>query len=128
MKAVVKIIAVTAFAATALAFAAEIRAQGKAPVYAVIDISETMDADAYIKAVSAAEPKATLSAGGRFVVRSTKAIALDGGAPPSRFVVIAFENEEQARAWHASEAIRKVNEVRAQVTKSRAFLVEGVAN
>jgi uncharacterized protein (DUF1330 family) len=101
-------------------------AQSKAPVYAVIDISETMDADAYIKAVSAAEPKASQTAGGRFIVRSNKAVALDGGAAPNRFVIIAFDNEEQARAWHTS--VGEVNAVRLKATKSRSFLVEGLAN
>jgi uncharacterized protein (DUF1330 family) len=105
-----------------------LNAQTKSPVYAVIDISEAMDADAYVKAVSAAEPKATQSAGGRFMIRTNKPIALDGGAPPNRFVVIAFDNEEQAKAWYNSQAIKDVNAVRMKVTRSRAFLVEGLAN
>lgn len=104
------------------------QAQSRPPVYVVIDISETMDAEAYVKAVSAAEPVATQSAGGRFVARTNKAIALDGAAPPNRFVIIAFDNEAQARAWHNSRAIKDVNAVRAQATKSRAFIVEGVPN
>jgi len=104
-----------------------LHAQPKPPVYAVIDISEVADADAYIKAVSAAEPNATRSAGGRFIVRASKPIALDG-TPPDRFVIIAFESEERAKAWYASEAIRNVNAVRMKVTKSRAFLVNTVPN
>lgn len=103
-----------------------VKAQTKAPVYVVIDISETVDADAYVKAVSAAEPKATQAAGGRFVIRSNKAVALDGGAAPNRFVVIAFDSEEQARAWRAS--VSEVNAVRLKATNSRSFLVEGLAN
>ena len=42
--------------------------------------------------------------------------------------MIAFDSEEQARAWHGSQAIRDVNAVRASTTKSRAFIVEGLAN
>ncbi len=103
-----------------------VEAQTKAPVYVVIDISETMDADAYVKAVSAAEPKATHAAGGRFVIRSNKAVALDGDTAPNRFVLIAFDNEEQARAWRAS--VSDVNAVRLKATKSRSFMVEGLAN
>ena len=105
-----------------------LKAQTKQPYFAVIDISETMDADAYIKAVSAAEPNASNSAGGRFVVRSNKAIAMDGGAAPNRFVVIAFDSEARARAWYNSKAIQDVNAVRSKATKSRAFLVEGLVN
>ena len=102
-----------------------LHAQSKPPVYAIIDISEISDVDAYVKAVSAAEPKASNAAGGRFVIRSNKATALDGGAP-NRFVVIAFESEEKAKAWYA--AVKNVNDVRMKVAKSRAFLVEGLAN
>ena len=91
-----------------------LHAQVKTPAYVVIDISETMDADAYIKAVSAAEPNATQSAGGRFIIRTNAAAALDG-APPNRFI------------WYGSPAIKEVNATRLKVTKSRAFLVEGLA-
>ena len=108
--------------------AGALHAQTKPRVYAVIDISEVMDVDAYVKAVSAAEPRATESMGGRFVIRTNKPIPLDGGAPPNRFVVISFDNEEQAKAWYSSQAIRDVNAVRMKATKSRAFLVEGLAN
>jgi uncharacterized protein (DUF1330 family) len=103
-------------------------AQHKAPVYAVIDVTKTMDAQAYMKAVSASEPNSTQSAGGRFLIRTSKAIPLDGAAPPDRFVVIAFDSEEQAKSWYSSPTARKINAVRMKVTKSRAFLVEGLAN
>ncbi len=104
-----------------------LRAQTKPPAYVIIDISETKDADAYMKAVSAAEPNATTSAGGRFVVRSNRAVALDG-TPPNRFVIIAFDTDEKARAWYGSQAIKDVNAARLKTTISRAFLVEGLTN
>src|ERR1700716_3419367 len=74
-----------------------LHAQAKPTAYVIIDISETLDADAYIKAVTAAEPNATSSAGGRFVVRTNAPVALDGAAPPNRFVVIAFDNNDKAK-------------------------------
>jgi uncharacterized protein (DUF1330 family) len=104
-----------------------LKAQAKPPVYVIIDISEMLDVDAYVKAVSAAEPKATTSAGGRFIIRTAKAIALDGPAP-NRFVAIAFDSEEKAKAWYDSPAIKDVNAVRLKAAKSRAFIVEGLAN
>ena len=104
-----------------------LKAQAKPPAYVIIDVSEMMDADAYVKAVSAAEPKATTSAGGRFIIRTAKAIALDGPAP-NRFVAIAFDSEEKAKAWYDSPAIKEVNAVRLKAAKSRAFIVEGLAN
>jgi uncharacterized protein (DUF1330 family) len=105
-----------------------LRAQTTAPYYVVIDVAEALDPDAYVKAVQAVEPNATLSAGGKFLIRTNKASALDGGDPPSRFVVIGFENEQKARNWYASPAIAGVNAVRAKVMKSRAFLAEGLPN
>jgi uncharacterized protein (DUF1330 family) len=105
-----------------------VKVQKKPPVYVVIDISETMNADAYIKAVKAAEPKATQAAEGRFVIRTNKTISLDGPAAPDRFVVIAFDSEEQAKAWHNSQAIKEVNAVRMKTTKSRSFIVDGLAD
>jgi len=119
-------IAVLASFGLGTASTARLYAQTKAPAYVVIDISETMDVDAYVKAVSAAEPKATQSAGGRFIVRTNAPIALDG-APPNRFVVIAFDDFEKAKAWYSSPAIKEVNTTRLKVTQSRAFLVEGLA-
>jgi uncharacterized protein (DUF1330 family) len=110
------------------AAATGLKAQAKPPVYAVIDISEVIDTDAFMKAVSATEPNATLSAGGRFVIRSTKPVAIDGAAPPSRFAVIAFDTDEKAKAWANLPAIKELNAVRLKTTKSRAFMVEGVAN
>lgn len=123
-------LAIAALAGAALggALISGLNAQAKPPVYVVIDISETMDVDGYVKTVSAAEPKATLSMGGEFVVRTNKAIHLDGSAQPNRFVVIAFANEEKAKAWYNSKAIKEVNAVRMKTTKSRAFLVDRLAN
>jgi uncharacterized protein (DUF1330 family) len=103
-----------------------LHAQARTPAFVVIDISETMDADAYIKAVSAAEPNATQSAGGRFIVRTNSAVALDG-PPPNRFIIVAFDDAEKAKAWYGSPAIKEVNATRLKVTESRAFVVEGLA-
>jgi len=111
-----------------MALISVLHAQATPPAYVVIDISETLDADAYIKAVSAAEPNATNTAGGRFVVRSTTPIALDGAAAPNRYVVIAFDSVDKAKAWHESPAIKEVNAIRMKTTKSRAFVVQGLAN
>lgn len=121
-------LAVLAGLATGAATVGGLHAQAKPPVYVIIDISETLDAEAYLKAVSAAEPNATKSAGGRFIIRTAKPVALDGAAPPNRFVVIAFDTEEKAKAWHNSQAIKEVNAVRMKTTKSRAFMVEGLAD
>ena len=104
-----------------------IKAQVKPPAYVIIDISEMTDVDAFTKAISAAEPQSTIAAGGRYIVRTSKTIAMDGVAP-YRFVIIAFDDEEKARAWYKTPALMEVNGVRMKVSKSRSFIVEGLTN
>jgi uncharacterized protein (DUF1330 family) len=105
-----------------------LNAQVKPPVYVVIDISELSDAAAFAKAASAASPQELASVGGRYLVRSTNPVALDGSAPPSRFVLIAFDNAAQATAWRNLASTKAVSEMRLKVTKSRSFEVEGLPN
>jgi uncharacterized protein (DUF1330 family) len=105
-----------------------LKAQVKPPVYVVIDISEMSDADAFAKAAAVATPNDLASVGGRYIIRSTKPVALDGTAPPSRFVVLAFDTEEQVKAWQNLPSTKQVTEVRLKVTKSRSFTVVGLAN
>ena len=104
-----------------------LKAQVKPPAYVIIDISEITDVDAFTKALSAAEPQSTIAAGGRYIVRSSKPVALDGVAP-NRFVIIAFDDEEKAKAWYKTPALMEVNAVRMKASKSRSFIVEGVTN
>jgi uncharacterized protein (DUF1330 family) len=112
--------AVGAAAVTAL------KAQVKPPVYVVIDISELSDAAAFAKAAAAASPQELASVGGRYLVRTTKPVALDGSAPPSRFVLLSFANEAQVTAWRNLPSTREVTDMRLKVTKSRSFEVEGL--
>jgi uncharacterized protein (DUF1330 family) len=114
-----------ASAALGAATIAGLKAQVKPPTYIVIDISEMSDPAAFAKGIAALPP---LSSGERFVIRSTKAVALDGAAPPARFVVYAFDTEEKAKDWYASPAIKEMNAIRTKATKSRAFMVEGMTN
>ena len=104
-----------------------LKAQVKPPAYVIVDISEMTDVDAFTKALSAAEPQSTIAAGGRYIVRSSKPVALDGVAP-YRFVIIAFDDEEKAKAWYKTPALMEVNGVRMKVSKSRSFIVEGLTN
>ncbi len=114
--------------AVGAAVVTELRAQVKPPVYVVIDISEMADAAAFAKAASVASLQELVSVGGRYLVRSTKPVALDGSAPPSRFVLIAFDNEAQVTAWRNLPSTKEVTDIRLKVTKSRSFEVEGLAN
>jgi len=105
-----------------------LKAQVKPPVYVVIDISEMSDAAAFAKAASVATPQELASVGGRYLVRSTSPVALDGSAPPSRFVLLSFDSDAQVKAWRNLPSTKEVTDVRLKVTKSRSFEVEGLPN
>ena len=103
-----------------------LHAQGTAPgAYAVVDISKINNPDLYKTILPKAGP-AMAAFGGKFVIRTDKITSLDG-ATPARFVVIAFDNMDKAKAWNASAAQQEVNGIRKQTTDSRAFLVESMA-
>ena len=49
--------------------------------------------------------------GGQFVVRTENVAALDG-TPPKRFVIIAFDSMDKAKAWDKSQCdTQEINEV-----------------
>jgi uncharacterized protein (DUF1330 family) len=102
-------------------------AQGKAPgAYVVIDISEMKDAELFKTLIPKAGPSMA-PFGAHNVIRTQKIEALDG-MPPKRFVVIAFDNAEKAKAWDASPATKEITAIRQKSTTSRAFIVDGDAN
>jgi uncharacterized protein (DUF1330 family) len=61
-----------------------------------------------------------------FVVRSSKVQALEGNAPRSRFVIIAFDSAEKAHEWYDSPAYAAIRPIRQSAAKSRVFIVEGL--
>jgi uncharacterized protein (DUF1330 family) len=96
-------------------------AQSNPPAYIVIDIGEITDASAWGSAVANAP-----SPPSGYLVRTQKAVQLDGSAAPARFVVIPFDGEAKARDWFNSPGVAAINAIRLKVTKSRAFIVEGM--
>ena len=103
-----------------------LRAQGAAPAaYAVVDISEITNPDIFKSLLPKAGPAMT-AFGGKFIIRTAKVTNLDG-APPARFVVIGFDSVAKAQAWNDFAAQKEVNDLRLQSTKSRSFIVEGMA-
>jgi uncharacterized protein (DUF1330 family) len=111
------------------AFAVQgLHAQAKPPTYIVIDIAKMNDAEGF-KAVTsspAAGPARLKELGGRYVIRSTTATALDGPAP-ARFVVLAFDSREKAQGWADASDIKAINAIRNKTTNSSAFIVDGFA-
>jgi uncharacterized protein (DUF1330 family) len=104
-----------------------LHAQAKPPAYVVVEIRSVTDADGMKRVAEKASPAALAAAGGRYIVRTNEVTSLDGVAP-KRFVLIAFDNEDQAKAWRDSAATKEVSALRAKSSDSSSFLVEGVAN
>jgi uncharacterized protein (DUF1330 family) len=104
-----------------------LHAQAKPPAYVVIDINEISDASGF-KAVIDRGPgndAAVKDTGGRFLARTQNVTALDGTAP-KRFIIIAFDSVEKAKAWNDTAYIKETNAIRIKTTKSRSFIVEGM--
>jgi uncharacterized protein (DUF1330 family) len=101
-----------------------LNAQGKGPgAYAIVDISEITD-PATFKTLLPIAGKANDQFGGKFIARTENVVALDGTAP-KRFVVIAFDSMDKAKAWDKSPLQDEVNAIRKKSTKSRTYLVDG---
>ena len=64
--------------------------------------------------------------GGRFLVRGTPAVHLEGDPARSRNAVIHFDSLTQAQAWYTSPAYQKLIPIRQKLTKTNSYLVEGV--
>ena len=100
-----------------------INAQAKAPVaYAIVDTSEVTDAELYKKIATMSPP--TVPAGGRYLARTGNIIALHGAAP-KRFVIIAFDSIEKAKAWDALPASMEIHAFADKAATQRRFIVEG---
>jgi uncharacterized protein (DUF1330 family) len=117
-------LAMLAGAAIGAAAVNGLNAQTKAPgAYAVVDLSEISDPDLFKTLLPKAEPAAA-AFGGKFVIRTENIVGLDG-MPPKRFVVIAFDSIDKAKAWDASPAQKEITGIRQRSTKSRQFIVDG---
>jgi uncharacterized protein (DUF1330 family) len=101
-----------------------LNAQNAGPVaYAVVDISEINDPGTFVTLLPKAV-QANKEFGGKFLSRTENIVALDG-TPPKRFVLIAFDSMDKAKAWDKSPLQSEVNAIRKKSTKSRVFLVDG---
>jgi uncharacterized protein (DUF1330 family) len=100
-------------------------AQGRPPAaFAVIETDEITDADVLSKQILPKETPSLVPFGGQFVVRTQNITGIDG-TPPKRFVVIAFNSPQAAKAWSASAAQKEIDGLRIKSTKSRAFIADG---
>jgi uncharacterized protein (DUF1330 family) len=118
-------LAVLAGASIGVAGAKAIHAQeGKTPpgyVIAEVEVTDPTTFQKYAQKV----PETLVPFQGHYIVRGGKIQPLEGEAP-KRFVVIAFDSAEKARAWEDSPAYGAIKTIRQSSAKSRVFIVEGL--
>jgi uncharacterized protein (DUF1330 family) len=64
----------------------------------------------------------------RYVVSTSKIQALEGDPPKDRVAIIEFDSVQKAHEWYDSPAYAAIRPIRQNATKSRIFIVEGVAS
>ena len=101
----------------------ELSAQSLPPTYFIVDFSEITDPEGFKALATKATPEILAGFGGKYLVRGQNITAVEGVAP-KRFVIIAFDTPEHAKAWTEQPDPRAI---RAKTTKSRSFIVQGLA-
>jgi uncharacterized protein (DUF1330 family) len=96
----------------------------KGPGYVIAEV-EVHDAATFAK-YGAKVPDTLKKYGGHYLVRGGKIEAVEGQAPKDRFVVLAFDSAEKARAWENSPEYEAIKPIRHSSATSRVFIVEGV--
>jgi uncharacterized protein (DUF1330 family) len=103
-----------------------LQAQSRPPGYVVAEVA-IHDMDVFTKEYGPKLPATLQPYGGRFVVAGGKLTALEGDTP-QRFVIIAFDSVEKARAWYDSPAYQELVPIRQKASKATLFIAEGVPN
>ena len=116
-------LAILAGAVLGAAAVDRLHAQATSGAYAVVEIDEFTNPDAYSPIITKG-PVAAKAFGGRYVIR-TNDLAASDGTPPKRIIVIAFDDMNKLKAWYASPAQKEVDAIRLNSAKSRQFFVEG---
>jgi uncharacterized protein (DUF1330 family) len=103
-------------------------AQGKAPgAYAVVSFTDFGDPAAFKTNVGEPSPAAIKKHGGRFIARTDTVVPLRAADPPlTRYVVIAFDDVPQAKAWWDSDDWKPIKTYLEKHTKGSAFAVEAI--
>lgn len=93
--------------------------------YVVVNITEVKDQDLYAR-YRGEVSDGIAEAGGRYLIRGGQVEVLEGDWRPGRFVVVAFETGDAARAWWGGDAYAALRAMRQAATRSEMILVEGV--
>lgn len=93
--------------------------------YLIVEI-DTVDPELMVR-YREKTPDAIAAFGGRFIVRGGASQTLEGDWKPPRIVVIEFPSVAKAREFYGSDLYKPLLEMRLRAGRSKAVLVEGVA-
>ena len=102
-----------------------LHAQAKPPAYVVAEIDMT-NLEPYDKEYVPPAAKAIADAGGKYVVRGGRTVAIFGQPPQPRIAVMVFESMEKANAAFDSAAYRDAKKIGDKYAKFRVYAVEGL--
>ena len=103
-----------------------LHAQAKPPAYVVAEIDVT-NAEPYDKEYVPPAAKAIADAGGKYVVRGGRTVAIFGEPPKPRIAVMVFESMERAQAAFDSSSYKEAKKVGDKYAKFRVYAVEGLS-
>jgi uncharacterized protein (DUF1330 family) len=104
-----------------------LHAQGTKPGYAIVDISEVTDPEAFKGITNSPTTTPAGMAPLGWALHHTNREYYCPGRNPAEAVccVIQFDSVEKAKAWNATPQLAEINAIRAKAAKSRSFVVEG---
>jgi uncharacterized protein (DUF1330 family) len=94
------------------------------PGYVIAEVDVTDPAT--FKEYAEKTPGTVTAFNGHYIIRGGKSVSIEG-EPPKRFVVIAFDSVEKAKAWEDSPEYGALKPIRHSSAKSRVFIIEGYA-
>jgi uncharacterized protein (DUF1330 family) len=101
-----------------------LHAQAKPPAYAVVE-NDVSNPEAYAKEFAPIAGRALTEAGGKFLARRGRIVAVDGEPPKSPVTLLAFENVEKAQAAFAGP-YRDARKIGDKYATHRIYIVEGL--
>jgi uncharacterized protein (DUF1330 family) len=90
-------------------------------LYAEFEVLDPAEFEKYREQVGAV----SAAFGGRYVVRRTEPVVLDGEWSPKRLVIIEFDSPEQVRAFYESAQYQAILPFRLRSTKGHVLLLTG---
>jgi uncharacterized protein (DUF1330 family) len=96
----------------------------KAYVVTEIEVINQEAQNAYLPKVG----EVIKSAGGTYLARGGKIVALEGGEAPKRVTIVAYDSLKKALDSRNSSAWTALNAERTKAIKAKSYVIEGVPN